>query len=41
MLMTPHVAGWTEGTLDARLIAEDIQGTAQGGPPLNLIAASG
>ena len=39
VLMTPHVSGWTEGMLEARatLLAEDIQRTARGGPPLNLI----
>jgi len=38
--MTPHVAGWTDGTLDARakLIAENIRRVAQGETPLNLIA---
>jgi phosphoglycerate dehydrogenase-like enzyme len=40
VLMTPHVARWTEGTLEmrARLIAENIQHTAPGESPLNLIA---
>jgi phosphoglycerate dehydrogenase-like enzyme len=39
VLMTPHVAGWTEGTLEARakLIAENIRRAAAGEPPLNLI----
>lgn len=39
VLMTPHVSGWTEGMLEARatLIAENIQRTARGEPPLNLI----
>ncbi len=39
VLMTPHVSGWTEGMLDARacLIAENIERTARGEPPLNLI----
>ena len=39
VLMTPHVSGWTEGMLKARatLIAENIQRTARGEPPLNLI----
>src|SRR5438876_5224863 len=39
VLMTPHVAGWTEGTLEARakLIAENIGRVARGEPPLNLI----
>jgi phosphoglycerate dehydrogenase-like enzyme len=38
VLLTPHVAGWTEGMLDARagLIAENIRRTARGEPPLNL-----
>ena len=40
VLMTPHVSGWTDGMLAARakLIAENIRRTAQGEPPLNLIA---
>ncbi|MBI3107062.1 MAG: hypothetical protein HYY95_16095 [Candidatus Rokubacteria bacterium] len=39
VLMTPHVAGWTEGMVEARatLIAENIRRAAQGEPPLNLI----
>lgn len=39
VLMTPHVAGWTEGMLDARarLIAENIRRASAGEPPLNLI----
>jgi len=39
VLMTPHVAGWTEGTLDARarLIAENIGRVARDEAPLNLI----
>ena len=39
VLMTPHVSGWTEGMLSARaaLIAENIERTARGEPPLNLI----
>ena len=39
VLMTPHVAGWTEGTIEARtkLIAENIRRTAAAEPPLNLI----
>ena len=39
VLMTPHVSGWTEGMLEARarLIAENIERTARGQPPLNLI----
>lgn len=40
VLMTPHVSGWTQGMLDARskLIAENIDRTARGEPPINLIA---
>jgi phosphoglycerate dehydrogenase-like enzyme len=40
--MTPHVSGWTEGMLAARaqVIAENIQRTARGELPLNLIARS-
>ena len=40
VLMTPHVAGWTDGTLDARakLIAENIRRVAYGQTPLDLIA---
>ena len=40
VLMTPHVAGWTDGMLDARakLIAENIRRVACGETPLNLIA---
>jgi phosphoglycerate dehydrogenase-like enzyme len=39
VLLTPHVAGWTEGTLEARakLIAENVGRVARGAPPLNLI----
>jgi phosphoglycerate dehydrogenase-like enzyme len=39
VLMTPHVSGWTEGMLEARatVIAENIERTARGEPPLNLI----
>jgi phosphoglycerate dehydrogenase-like enzyme len=42
VLMTPHVAGWTDGMLRARakLIAENIHRTARGEPPLNLIPTS-
>jgi phosphoglycerate dehydrogenase-like enzyme len=42
VLMTPHVAGWTDGMLDSRakLIAENIRRTAGGQPPLNLIPSS-
>lgn len=40
VLMTPHVSGWTDGMLAARaqLIAENIQRTAGGVPPANLVA---
>jgi phosphoglycerate dehydrogenase-like enzyme len=39
VLMTPHVAGWTEGMLGARagLIAENIRRVASGEEPLNRI----
>jgi phosphoglycerate dehydrogenase-like enzyme len=39
VLMTPHIAGWTDGTLDARaaLIAENIGRTERGELPLNLV----
>jgi phosphoglycerate dehydrogenase-like enzyme len=39
VLMTPHVSGWTDGTLRARakLIAENIHRTARGEPPMNRI----
>lgn len=39
VIMTPHVSGWTEGMLAARakLIADNIERTARGQPPLNLI----
>ena len=39
VLMTPHVAGWTEGTLEARarLIADNVGRAARGEAPLNLI----
>jgi phosphoglycerate dehydrogenase-like enzyme len=39
VLMTPHVSGWTDGMMDARarLIAENIDRTARGEPPVNLI----
>jgi phosphoglycerate dehydrogenase-like enzyme len=41
VLMTPHVSGWTDGMLDARvkLIAENIRRVTQGETPLNLVAA--
>jgi phosphoglycerate dehydrogenase-like enzyme len=40
VLMTPHVAGWTDGMLAARakLIAENIGRIARGEPPLNRVA---
>jgi phosphoglycerate dehydrogenase-like enzyme len=43
VLMTPHISGWTEGMLEARakLIAENIERTARGEPPLNLIRLPG
>lgn len=43
VLMTPHVAGWTDGMLRARatLIAENIRRVARGEPPLNLVTAAG
>ncbi len=39
VLMTPHVAGWTEGMVEARagVIAENIRRVARGEPPLNLV----
>ena len=39
VLMTPHVAGWTDGMLDARagLIAENIRRIEHGEPVLNLV----
>jgi phosphoglycerate dehydrogenase-like enzyme len=42
LLMTPHVSGWTDGTLEARarLIAENIRRTAHGEAPVNLIATA-
>lgn len=43
VIMTPHVSGWTEGTLGARanVIAENIERTARGEPPLNTIPPIG
>jgi phosphoglycerate dehydrogenase-like enzyme len=40
VLMTPHVSGWTEGMLTARvsLIADNIARIARGEPPLNAVA---
>ncbi len=42
VLMTPHVSGWTEGTLEARaqLIAENVHRVARGEPPVSLIRAA-
>jgi phosphoglycerate dehydrogenase-like enzyme len=42
VIMTPHVSGWTEGMLQARakLIADNIERTASGAPPLNAIPPS-
>jgi phosphoglycerate dehydrogenase-like enzyme len=39
VLMTPHVSGWTEGMLTARirLIADNIRRVVRGEPPENLI----
>ena len=39
VLMTPHVSGWTDGTLEARakVIAENIRRVTLGEPPLNLV----
>ena len=39
VLMTPHVSGWTEGMIAARatLIADNIERTARGAPPLNAV----
>jgi phosphoglycerate dehydrogenase-like enzyme len=41
VLMTPHVSGWTDGTLDARakLIAENIRRVAHRETPLNLVGS--
>lgn len=43
VIMTPHISGWTEGTLEARanVIAENIERTARGEAPLNAIALVG
>jgi phosphoglycerate dehydrogenase-like enzyme len=40
VLMTPHVSGWTDGTLEARarVIAENIRRTARGEPVVNAIS---
>jgi phosphoglycerate dehydrogenase-like enzyme len=39
VLMTPHVAGWTDGKLEARatVIAENIRRVAHGEPPVSLV----
>ena len=39
VLMTPHMSGWTEGMMEARVkvVAENIQRIAQGESPANLI----
>jgi phosphoglycerate dehydrogenase-like enzyme len=41
--MTPHVSGWTDGTLDARatVIAENIRRVTRGEAPLNLVPLPG
>lgn len=43
VIMTPHVSGWTEGMLAARatLIAGNIERTARGELPVNLVPAVG
>jgi phosphoglycerate dehydrogenase-like enzyme len=43
VIMTPHVSGWTEGMVEARVkvIADNIARTARGEPPLNAVAAAG
>jgi phosphoglycerate dehydrogenase-like enzyme len=40
VLLTPHVSGWTEGMLRARVrvIADNIERVARGEPPENLVA---
>jgi phosphoglycerate dehydrogenase-like enzyme len=40
VILTPHVAGWTQGMLEARakLIAENIERIARGEAPLNKVA---
>jgi len=40
VLMTPHVSGWTDGTLEARarVIAENIRRTARGEPVVNAVS---
>ena len=39
VLMTPHISGWTDGTLEARatLIAENIDRTARREPHKNVV----
>jgi phosphoglycerate dehydrogenase-like enzyme len=39
VIMTPHVSGWTEGMIEARatVIADNIERTARGDPPVNAI----
>ena len=41
VLVTPHVSGWTEGMLEtrAKLIAENIDRTARGEPPVSQISS--
>lgn len=43
VLMTPHVSGWTEGTMDARaaVIAENIHRVARGEAPVNAVVRVG
>ena len=40
VIMTPHVAGWTEGTVEARatLVAANVARVARGEPPVNLVS---
>src|SRR2546428_5225081 len=40
VIMTPHVAGWTEGTVEARatLLAANVARVARGEPPVNLVS---
>jgi len=40
VLMTPHISGWTDGTLETRatLIAENIDRTARGEPHKNVVS---
>ena len=42
VIMTPHISGWTEGTLEARanVIAENIERTARGEAPLNAVVVA-